>query len=281
MRFLRPADLRDDPGLDEWARRIPPVLYKYSPVSGQRLEWIKSLLLDSILYFPAPSSFNDPLDCRVPPTFDASALTIAAHWKRVVRAGLVGKLSRQEERRKIKELILESRTAEGQASLAERLFQSLARNGTACLTRDPTNMLMWSYYAEGHSGVAIRFNTAPDNLIKLGRLGEQWLPVEVNYCTEFPAINYYRCKTLDLMRMVLGTKASAWAHEQEWRLVLVGRCGPIKLPPSIIDGVVFGMRLDRGIETEIRQRIALNERRIELLRVVHKPNSFELEVVPA
>ena len=55
---------------------LPATTYKFSGLSGQRLEWIRALIVASKLYFARPSSFNDPLDCRVPPSFEATQLKI-------------------------------------------------------------------------------------------------------------------------------------------------------------------------------------------------------------
>jgi hypothetical protein len=80
---------------------------------------------------------------------------------------------------------------------------------------------------------------------------------------------------------VFGTKAEAWAHEQEWRLVLPKHWGNLKVPPEMIDGVVMGMRIQPAVEATVRSWVANRNPKVELLRVVHKPQSFELEVVPA
>ena len=71
--------------MSELLKRLPQSLYKYSSLSGSRLGWMRRLLLDSELYFPSSGSFNDPLDCRIPPCFDASPLKIKQHWRNFVR----------------------------------------------------------------------------------------------------------------------------------------------------------------------------------------------------
>jgi hypothetical protein len=115
----------------------------------------------------------------------------------------------------------------------------------------------------------------------LARIPRQWLPVEVQYRSTFPDINYYRSTTTDFIMTVLGTKSRAWAHEEEWRLVLVGHSGNVSMPPGMIDGVVFGIRINPSLEAMVRSWINDRVPNVELLRVVHKPNSFELEVIPA
>ena len=76
MPVRNPSDLASDPTLKEVIKRLPPYLHKFSGISGERLEWMRKLIVDSLLYFPQPSSFNDPLDCKIPPRFDASVISI-------------------------------------------------------------------------------------------------------------------------------------------------------------------------------------------------------------
>jgi hypothetical protein len=49
----------------------------------------------------------------------------------------------------------------------------------------------------------------------------------------------------------------------------------------MITGVILGMRVGTIEEEAIRGWLAVRSPRVELLRVVHKPNSFRLELTPA
>ncbi len=258
---------------------LPATTYKFSGLSGQRHEWMRALIVDSKLYFAPPSSFNDPLDCRVPPSFQASKLKIETFWrKRQEELDRTRSLTRSQRKAEIQKWVTLSRTPDGQASLAEGVFESIDNCGIACFSEDPRSMLLWSYYAEGHAGVAVRFNTAAS---VLAQITHHVLPLRVGYQDDFPKISYYAATRADLITTVLGTKSRAWAHEQEWRLVLVGRTASIKIPAAMIDGVVLGMRIDPSHEEAVRAWIDERTPQIELLRVIHKPGSFALDVVPA
>lgn len=256
---------------------MPEALYKYSGLSGRRLGWMQDLIVESKLYFAKPSSFNDPLDCRIPPSYDASALVIEQYWRGFVKQNHPQDKLRNH-RKAIRRMIRASKTPVGQARLKKGFFESVDQNGIACFAKDATNMLLWSYYAEGHSGIAVRFRFAPENLLQMQRL---LIPLEVQYQTHFPDINFYSDTNHYLLRTVLGTKAVAWAHEQEWRLVLVGYQGLLRLPLKMIDGVIMGMRIDPDDERSLREWIEKRESKIELLRVSNRPRNFELKIVPA
>ena len=274
---------RNQPGVahnqsrTEQLERMPEVLYKYSGLSGHRLGWMRDLIVESKLYFAKPSSFNDPLDCRIPPSYDASAFVIEQYWRGFVKQNHPHDKLRNH-RKAIRRMIRDSKTPTGQARLTKRLFESVDQNGIACFAKDATNMLLWSYYTEGHSGIAVRFKVTLENLLQMQRL---LIPLEVQYQIDFPEIDYYSDTNPGFLRTVLGTKAVVWAHEQEWRLVLVGYQGLLRLPPEMIDGVIMGMRIDPAHERSLRGWIEERESRLELLRVSNRSRSFELELVPA
>lgn len=271
------SDVVNDPTVLELLTRMPALLYRYSGTSATRLEWMQKLIVESALYFAPPSAFNDPLDCRIPPTFDGSSLAIEHFWRtRFKQTDPQGNL--RDHKKQIHQMVMDSKTEAGQRRLAEYVFKSLDQNGIACFAKDPANMLLWSYYAEGHRGIAVRFNMTREHLAAIGRL---FMPIEVEYTNNFPIVNYYKATTHQLLRTILGTKSRAWKHEEEWRVVLPGKVGSVYLPPQMIDAVVLGMRTDPKTVALVREWLKGRIPTVKLLRVVHRPWSFILDIVPA
>ena len=95
-------------------------------------------------------------------------------------------------------------TPVGQKRLNEIHFQSLDRHGILCLSTEPNSMVMWSYYAEGHKAVVVRFDMSVE---QLALFGPQFVPVEVKYTTDFPLVSYYNTETQTMIAQVVGTKA--------------------------------------------------------------------------
>ncbi|MGH9968569.1 MAG: DUF2971 domain-containing protein [Pyrinomonadaceae bacterium] len=273
MPVHRPSET--DAAFESLMRRMPAKLYKYSGVSGRRLEWIRRLLVDSELYFTSPSTFNDPLDCRISLHYDASALKVEQYWRHFVKQQFPGTPVRAHKER-IKELVTDSRTLQGRERLNEWFLQQLDKNGIVCLGNSPNNVLMWSYYAEGHKGIAIQFNMAPENLVAIK---EQNITVEVKYSRDFPRINFYESSLSDAVPGVFGTKAEAWKHEGEWRIVLIDQVGYVRIPPAMIDAVILGLRIDKDSEDQIKQCIQQRATSTKLLRVQNVNDSFELKIV--
>ena len=97
-----------------------------------------------------------------------------------------------------------------------------------------------------------------------------------------PTLSYYDdSRTFGFIAAMFGTKSHAWKHEEEWRLVLVGQNGYVRIPEEMIDAVVFGMRTSPDHEQTVRTWIRQRSQKADLLRVVHRPKSFELELVGA
>lgn len=255
--------------------RLPATLYRYCGVSGERLGWIERLLIQSEAYFTPASTFNDPIDCKIPFNFNSSRLKIEQYWRSMERQQGV---SRQEHKRRIRQLVIQSKTADGQKRLTELQFKGLERHGILCLSTEPDDMLMWSYYADGHKGIVVRFNTS---LEQFAILRPQYVPVEVKYSMELPRIDYYETETQDMIARVVGTKAKAWEHEKEWRIVLVNQTGYVHIPPTMITAVIFGLRTEAASERRIREWTERREIPLQFFRIRNLENSFQLEVVSA
>ena len=215
--------------------------------------------------------FNDPLDCKTPPSFDGEEEEIKRYWReRWERTG-------RGYEEKLEWFVAMTKTDEGRGQLTKKYLDGLDTYGIACFTPQPNNFLMWSYYANSHAGIAVRFDTADKFM---AQLPEPWVPLRIEYATEFPKPSFYDADRYRVARTSFGTKALAWAHEEEWRFVRIGKWGAITLPTGIIDGVVLGLKTSPEDEARVRQWVLEANRPIELMKVVHQPNSFLLEVVP-
>ena len=141
-------------------------------------------------------------------------------------------------------------------SLNADIRKMVSRDKIFCVSAVPDNILMWSYYAENHSGVVLRF----DSNVHESPLSEA---LEVEYVDHFPSI--YDEETLSdilagygdlnrdwLLKAVVLTKYRPWAHEAEWRVYSGrGRISDafeyVPFNPQELDGLILGARLfNRG-----------------------------------
>ena len=265
------------------SRNIPPNLYKYSGVNGPRREWMHNLIVGSKAYFAPPSAFNDPLDCRATLDLNSSELKIRQHWREYCKRNFPDYTAPQR-RAEIERMLRQSRTPHGKRRFQNIFGEYVDQNGMLCFSTEPDNMLMWSYYAEAHTGICVRFNMSPECLVLMPH---EHTIFAVKYSISFPTLKFYEHNMLDkydaqkFVEVVFGTKAKAWEHEYEWRFVLVGQVGSVRIPLTMIDGVILGLRTSQEDEAKLRNWISERKEPLELLRVQHKPDSFELELVPA
>lgn len=185
-------------------------------------------------------------------------------------------LSRSEMKFRVKTFILEARTEAGQRHVAKLHLDSIQKTGVFCVCGNATSTLMWSFYGNGHSGVAVRFNLKEAALPALKPL-MLW---RVRYRSDFPDVKYYLSDAVDYFEATLATKSLDWAHEKEWRFARPNRVGVVTLPLDVIDGVVFGLRTSERVRSTIRGWARRRAAPIEFLEVVHKPRSFELAIQP-
>lgn len=182
----------------------PNRLYMYF-----RAESAVRFLENHNLKFSSPTLFNDPFECRI--DFNQSLATTgfsAMHPD-------AGPLNERD--------IID---------LQRKWLEEHKRLKIACLTTDPTNVLMWAYYAEGQRGICIEFDPSQDPLFFENLR-------QVKYETQLPTIGR-NGSALDYSS-VLVTKAIDWKHEKEWRVIrddLEGNLFPIN--PQAITSVIMG-----------------------------------------
>jgi hypothetical protein len=248
------------------------------------------VLRNRTLRWSTPAHLNDPHDNQ----FDfsshldrhrAKAETIRKLWENHYENGLVDPtnqfgllirtmrgrfpaLDREEFYREFSTAIDETfdRAARSIARFNEDVRSYAATNKLLCLTERLDETLMWAYYAEAHSGVAIRFRSAPE-------LDSVWGAADrVEYRDTPPAL--YDIDTFSdvmsgrasldekaiLQRMAL-TKASSWSHEKEWRIFAGSgrdKGAPYEDIPFNrweLDAVILGCRMSDQDRLDIRSLV--------------------------
>lgn len=120
-----------------------------------------------------------------------------------------------------------------------------------CFSELPNSILMWSYYAQNHTGLVLRFTDAVPNS-PLSRAKQ------VRYVETIPSLfdddmlsdllaGYDVLNADYLIDEVALTKSKLWAHEREWRVYTgKGRTSDafedVPFNAKEFDGVIFGIR---------------------------------------
>ena len=129
------------------------MLYKYAPwQENDENNFTKKNIKSSSLYFNSPDSFNDPFDNA--PSYNISSES---------RNALITLYLRDNSNNFSNSFISEAHNIS--ASAFNSIFKhsdydklNNSKRGITCFSRDNANILMWSHYANNHSGVCLGFD---------------------------------------------------------------------------------------------------------------------------
>ena len=115
--------------------------------------------------------------------------------------------SKNEKDMEFSKLIFQNKLERFTNDWMNDIDETQSKMRVTCFTEDGNNPLMWSHYAENHTGVCLKFDLEMDENLK-----NSILPVV--YTDEL--IN---AKTTEDFKKCLLTKLRAWEVEKEWRII--------------------------------------------------------------
>lgn len=212
------------------------------------------LLSQDTIYIPTISQLNDPAEALV----DDS---LYKEWLDLYKIFLS------------KEMV--SRVEES----VQSLFDKIRLSGIYSLSKEIDNELLWAYYASGHTGYAIVFDT--EVLSKSFKYGK-WVgmfEIDVKYSSKLPRfdISVIDKQTMnDALSCLVGNKSNSWEHEAEHRLIFEegGKC--VKIDYRAIKGFVFGCRMKEDDIDYVMK--TFSGRDFEYFKVVLKDDSYRLSI---
>ena len=188
---------------------IPKVLYKYRNWSDVLH---KTILSQQIVFMANPSTFEDPLDCKLVKRFDLltdeqlfqvylthseknnSSFTAEGHYQYAVDSFKQSPMHNNEH---IKQLQF------------NHLVEFFKRFGVLSLTANPFNNMMWTKYSDKNKGFCVGFNS--DEMFQhLGGGGR------VLYYDELPIILPTDDFSIEHRKQVF-SKEKKWEFEEEYR----------------------------------------------------------------
>jgi len=267
---------------ESWKKREEVVLYKYRSIGDEKEETLDPYLLkllDGELFLSDPKSFNDPFDGKFTFCAEGTDEEIAADMRR---------------RGQSDEWIEKTLRTNTREQIQERFFTNYDRYFDVirifCLSTSATNKLMWSHYAEKHSGVCVGLeevyiNREPYLRIRPNQLNERiistdsrLLPVlNVVYHESRPKpFNVLRDGAEDLRRFIL-TKSLDWSYECEVRVLAAKDAllkNPLKMPQEQIKEIVFGLRSPKIL----RERLLslMKGKNIEMYEIIENERNYTL-----
>lgn len=235
------------------------IAYKYRPGRGVKdsegndvFKRDIDLLADDSIYVPTVDKLNDPSEAFV----NDEAFNFSL---RLIRS------------------LVDSNSVNRVEESFRNLIANIHSSGVYSLSKEIHNELMWAYYASGHSGYAIIFDTGVlSKSFGRGKWGGMY-EFDVKYSPTVPLFDMNKVNNQqEWMLCLIGTKSMAWKHEAEHRLIFDtgGRC--MKIDYRAIKGFVFGCRMEDADIDYVMKSFA--GRDMEYYQVVHKDNSYELSL---
>jgi hypothetical protein len=254
----------------------PAFLYKYCTLDENNKTWIQRIFTSNELYFSSPQQFNDPFDCRVQASFDATdddwedylnGMLKERHpeWDYGERQALVSQLIRGGWRE----------DPGPKQKIVNDTQEAINNVGVFCLSEVRDDILMWSHYANGHRGFCLQFHITPASY----PFGE--LLFNVEYTSSYPQTNITRDRE-DQTRKVLLTKSDFWKHEMEWRIFDPDNGPGIRVfPEEMLTGIIFGCEMPHESRQLIREWAKDRKIPLKFYQAIKKETEFGLEIIKA
>jgi len=142
------------------------------------------------------------------------------------------------------------------------LRSKMADTSIFCLSETHDNLLMWSHYAQHHTGAVIKFLALPEVDSPL------IVAQPVRYTSQVPRLTFSRLMDFDAalretLNTITLTKSEVWAYEREWRIVTTLRDKAqaheiLPFAPEEVGAVYLGCKIDENDKNEI---IAITRRK--------------------
>lgn len=213
----------------------PDVIFKYEPCSLQSLRNLKN----QVIYFGAPSNFNDPYDCALDPRIKVPEDEDIARLREALLNTEDAPQEIKEELQKINDGDLRTMVlGRSQEILQKHGEQFLNQRGVACFSEINDDLLMWSHYADRYRGFCLGFNTNYDPFKKLERVEYSESMPEIDAVTSMIENEYSQMLKLFL------TKSKSWSYEREWRCMHDRAGTEFVYKPEALEAVYFGPAMD-------------------------------------
>lgn len=245
---------------------IPDRLYRYTAIR----DYTDRVFLHRELHFAGPAAFNDPFDCRVSYSTESSETAFAELAKapdswlgRVISArypSLPFEIAVSRAFRERDSLVNEQSKA--------ALDAYVASTGICCFAESNDNLLMWSHYADKHTGICLEFSTANSQLFLAAR--------PVVYTNDCPAFECFNHDHADIAQRALFRKAPGWEYEKEWRL-LCRKAGETRVfEPETLSAVFIGARISEAHAAKVKSWCTMLQPKPDLFRATLTPGVYGL-----
>lgn len=202
-------------GEHEKGAGYPEIIYKYR---NWDVPLHRSILVHNELYFASPGQFNDPFDCRI--TNDFSLLDSPEKKKAYVNKIAIETFEQWKDNNQAEQIIKNFDKRLQNIEQVQQEYETLIFSeqdkhyGVLCFSAIWSDILMWSHYANCHSGITVGFYEHKiRNIAKTQGQGGM-----VIYDSKFPRIDPLNDKGIKEMFLSTHYKSKQWQYECEYRV---------------------------------------------------------------
>lgn len=179
--------------------QIPRYLYRYRELDDN----FNGIIEQNSMWFSSPVNFNDPFDCKVNLENDYN--------ENQIKEFLINHQNYTEFKT---DLVINHLEKEGFIEILNRtIIENIKSKYICCFAKSKEDLLMWSHYSKGHTGVCLKFDLLED-------LDFFTFIQKVNYSNDYPKIDYLK-DSKNALSKILGTKSKHWEYEQEYRVIKI------------------------------------------------------------
>ncbi len=237
------------------------IIYQYAKFDDA----LHKILLNQSLKFSDPTKFNDPFDCN--------ENLLKVHYDKNIVDDTINNLSvslSRQEKRKLKRKYIDPRNQ------AQVLRDKRNEYKLSCFSELSDEVLMWSHYADKHSGICIGFNFPV-------KYDNKFILCPVKYLSKIKELD----GTTDVNRVVLywlTTKSKRWEYEKEIRAIARSENEKsdfeyINYETKYVKEIIFGCNVsDKKIEEALLKikKSKLNLEGITIKKMIIDQNNFLL-----
>jgi len=252
----------------------PEVIYRYRHLVGLHRVWTEKIITESVLHYSSPTKFNDPFDCKVHyRKLTATNSELKQRYNNVLKKKLPN-LNRAQRRGKAAQDLEEFDREKFLAAMTEGLQAAVDKVGVLSLSKSRDNVVMWSHYAENHTGLCFGFSPAR-NPEFFGRAQP------VDYFVEYPDIEILRDSSEKQVEAFLLTKAIGWKYEEEWRIIdhQTGSGDKIFREEALVE-IILGAGMSAADRDFITKSIKKRKHPVSVFQASANPGSYVLDIKP-
>lgn len=217
-------------------------IYPSSVYKFRTIEKAIRILEDLEFYFASADTFNDPFDCALDEITNYSL----ADFNNWVNSGTLQLTPKQISDLKI--------TFNNNSQMFSDIVKNIKNNavnsrGVLALSENNDNILLWSHYAENHTGVSIKLEIEKDPIFFS-------IPKRMNYTAAYTPLNYLQNPQNSILE-TLSTKSIDWSYEEEVR-VYKSSVGALKINPKAITDIFFGVKASQSDIIKIKNTCKIN-----------------------